>query len=621
MAGGRRDPAPHRERRLTGGRRRLLALVVTFVLLAGALTARLVELQVGNPDPFVAWGEAQRITSVPLPGRRGELLDRNGEQLAISIPQTTLWADPRLVTDPVGAAEQLAPLLDLEPEVVQARLAANGAFSYLARKVDDETATAVVALGVDGVFTLEEQRRFNPSGDQLARSVLGTVGLDNEGLSGIELLYEDLLAGEEGVLHFERAPNGYTIASGSRDLTPAQQGVDLHLTIDRPLQFEVERSLTGWVEEMGARGGVVVAMRPGTGEVLAMATVGRDDDGRAVPSTENRAVTWAFEPGSIMKPLTFAAVLEDGIAEPGSVRAVPSTLQLYDDVFSDSSPHETLQWSVRDILVKSSNIGTVLWARDLGGERLYHYLRDFGFGSLTPLDFIGETPGIMLDLDDWSGTSIATIPTGQGISVTPLQMLTAMNTIANRGVYVPPKLVLDAVDADGESHPMAEAAIRRVVSEETAQSLVEIMTSVVIEGTGQNAQLPGYAVAGKTGTARKPLPTGGYQDAAGNYRYTASFIGFLPAESPEISFLVTIDEPSATIYGGYAAAPLFAELAQYAARRFQIPPVAELVTDAAPELVELPLDPVRGETAPPPEPTPTAEDTVPESEAAPADAQ
>lgn len=583
----------------------MLALVIVIVMLAGGLTYRMVDLQVVNPDEFVAWGESQRLRTVELQGRRGALLDRNGEQLAISIPQRTIWADPRLVTDPQTTAAELALLLGLPEEQVLARLTTDAAFVYIARQVDDERADAVEAAELSGVFSLDEARRFNPSGEELARAVVGTVGIDHDGLSGLELQYDDVLSGATGQVALETAPDGQTIASGGRAEVPAQPGSDLVLSIDRPLQFEVERMLMAQVEAMGAKGGVVVVMNPGTGEMLAMASVDRDDDGRAVPAGENRAVTWAFEPGSITKPLTFAAVLEEGVATPESVREVPSTLQLYEDEFSDSSPHETARWSVAEILVKSSNIGTTLWAMDLGAEAIDEYFRELGFGTPTALDAVGESDGILIDLDQWSGTSIATIPIGQGISVTSVQMLSAFNVIANGGLYVPPRLVLESVDALGRSSEIPTAPTRRVVSENTTEQLQVILADVVESGTGQRAVVPGYTVGGKTGTARKPQPGGGYEDGAGNYRYTASFAGFLPAEAPELSILVTIDEPSASIYGGYAAAPLFAQIAQYAVRRFQIPPAADaIVTDAEPEVTPEPIELVRGSVAqlpPPPE--------------------
>ncbi len=575
--------------------------------MAGALSYRMVDLQVRSPAQYVAFGESQRVHQVTLPGRRGAILDRNGEQLAISIPQRTIWADPRLVIDPQSTARQLAAVLDLDEAFVLERLTTEAAFVYLARQVDDEMADAVEELELAGVATLEEPKRFKPSGPALAGSVLGIVGIDHTGLSGLELQYDELLAGVPGEVLLETAPDGRTIATGTLSEKPAERGADLRLSLDRPLQFEVERMLASRVRDMGAKGGTVVAMKPATGEILAMATVTRDDDGEVIQSGENRAVTWAFEPGSITKPLTIAAILEEGVATPTSVRQVPSTYQLYDAEFSDSSPHPTEEWSLTDILVKSSNIGTMLWAMDLGGDAIDDYFKAFGLGRVTALDSVGESSGVMIDYEDWSGVSIATIPIGQGISVTPVQMLSAFNVIANDGLYVPPRLVADATDGSGDPIELEIGATRRVVSERTARQLQIMLAGVVDRGTGQQAGVAGYSVAGKTGTAWIPQPGGGYVDGAGNYHYNASFAGFLPAEAPEISILVTIDEPSAAIYGGYAAAPLFADIAEYAMRHFQIPPAGQVLLSG--EVVPEPtvaddavVPRVRGQVAVTPEP-------------------
>lgn len=595
--------------------------MLVFLAMAGALTYRLVELQVRSPGDLVAFGESQRVHQIALPGRRGALLDRNGEQLAFSIPQRTVWADPRLVVDPQRSAQLLAPVLGIDEAFVLERLTTDAAFVYLARQVTDETADAVEALGLEGVAFLAEPRRFNPSGS-LASSVIGVVGVDHDGLSGIEKQYDDLLSGVPGEVQLETAPGGRTIATATLDERPAEQGVDLTLSIDRPLQFEVERMLTNTVEEMAAKGGVVIAMKPATGEILAMSTVVRDDDGFVVSSSENRAVTWAFEPGSITKPLSFAAVLEEGIATPDSIRAVPAAYQLYDSEFTDSSPHPTEDWSVTDILVKSSNIGTMLWSMDLGSEGIDRYFRSFGFGTPSSLDFIGESNGVMLDLDEWSGTSIATIPIGQGISVTPVQMLSAFNVIANGGLYVPPQLVVSAVDGEGETIELEPGATRRVVSERTARQLQSILAGVIDHGTGQQAAVAGYTVAGKTGTAWIPQPGGGYVDAAGYRHYMASFAGFLPAQSPEISILVTIEEPTTQIYGGYAAAPLFADISEYAMRRFQVPPAGEVVlatTEAELDAEASSTELVRGQVAPEPEPVVTTDAETATDSAQPAD--
>ncbi len=576
----RTSPAPRSskavQRAATSPKRRLLGLLLVILLAAGGLTYRMVVLQITSPEQFVAYGETQRLRTQDLPGRRGALLDRNGEQLAISIPQRTIWADPRLVVDKEGTALALSQVLDVSYAFLLERLTTDAAFVYLERQVDNTTAELVASYELTGVAAYDEPHRFNPSGSTLANAVIGQVGVDHEGLSGLELQFDDLLAGVAGEINLETAPDGRTIATGTRSETPAETGATLTLSLDRPLQFEVERMLIAQVEDMAAKGGVVVVMKPGTGEILAMASVVRDEDGDAVTTSENRAVTWSFEPGSITKPLTVAAIIEEGIASPESVRSVPSSMELYDRTFSDSSPHPDSMWTLTDILVKSSNVGTTMWAQELGETKVDQYFRDFGFGELTSLDANFESTGVMPSLEEWSGVSIATIPIGQGISVTPIQMLTSLNTIANGGVYVPPVLVTGAVDGEGNEIELTEPDTHRVVSERTGATVREMMAQVVTSGTGKRAAVTGYQVAGKTGTAWKPFPNGGY-GTPGDRLYIASFAGFLPAHAPELSILVTIDEPSNSIYGGSAAAPLFADIAEYAVRRFQIPPNVELV--------------------------------------------
>jgi cell division protein FtsI (penicillin-binding protein 3) len=283
----------------------------------------------------------------------------------------------------------------------------------------------------------------------------------------------------------------------------------------------------------------------------------------------------------VNKIITLSAALEEGVVTPTTSRLVPDQLQVGDHLFSDSHPHETVPMTTRDILTESSNIGTIQIAQELGAEAIDRYVRAFGFGEVTALDFPSEAPGILLPPNEWSSTSIGTIPIGQGVAVTPLQVLLAFNVIANGGRYVPPRLVEGTVGTDGDLVPMPRPRPRRVVSEATAQQMTEMMTGVVDEGTGSEAAVDGYPVAGKTGTARKPQPGGGYEDEAGNYHYVATFGGFVPSNDPQLSIVVVIDEPSGDIYGGGVAAPVFSRLASSVLRAYRIPPPASLVIPPA----------------------------------------
>jgi cell division protein FtsI (penicillin-binding protein 3) len=540
----------------------------------GAIVVRLVDVQALGGQEYTAFGASQRFQEIALPADRGSIFDRNGHDLAVSIPQRTIWADPRLIDDPAAVAAQLAPLLALDAEAsldLATRLGADKKFTYVARRVEDEVADTVAALDLPGIFFLDEPERMAPAGD-LARSLLGQVGVDNEGLSGLELQYDELLTGDAGQLIIEKDPDGRTIPGGQRELEPAARGDDLVLSIDRSMQYETERALRAQVTAKGAKGGIAIVSRPATGEILALANLVTDPetgDVRAVGN--NMAATAVYEPGSVNKVITVAAAMEEGLVSPSTELVVPDRLQVSDHLYTDHDPHPTESYSVTRILSESSNIGTIKLAQMLGKDRLDSYLRRFGFGTRTSLRFPNESAGILLDPDEYNGTSIGSIPIGQGIAITALQMLQAYNVLANDGVYVPPKLVLETVDANGTSHPVDAGEPHRVVSESTAARMRDMLASVVAEGTGTRGGITGYTVAGKTGTARKPLATGGYKDASG-YHYVATFAGFVPAERPELSIIVVIDEPAGDIYGGTVAAPVFADLAQYGLRLFRIPP-------------------------------------------------
>jgi len=558
-----------------------MVIAFGFVVLAGLLVWRLAMLQVVEPEEYVEWGRGQRFDTIELQGSRGDIVDRNGEQLAVSLPQRSFFADPAYVTDPSAAADVLAPLLGLEVLDVYDRLTASSNFSWLARQVTDDMADTLDALEIAGVYSMEEPARFNPAGATLGAGMIGSVGIDNQGLSGLELIYDEVLSGAPGEMILERDERGNTIPQGQIELRPATQGSDVVLTLDRALQFEVERILVDTVNDMAAKGAVAVVSDPRTGEILSSATVRRDDLGAAEVSIENHAATWTYEPGSIMKAITFAGVLESGIAEPETPLLVPDQIKVYDSVFADHDPHAPVEWTVSDIVTQSSNVGTVTWAQELGADRFEAMMHSFGFGHSTGLGLPGETPGLMIRRADYTGTTLAANALGQGISVTPIQMLSAFNVIANDGVYASPRLVRDIVDPSGRYEAPAEDEARRVISQETARKMGLVLQNVVDAGTGRNAAIDGYDVAGKTGTARKAQPGGGYLDADGHFHYVSSFIGFLPASDPKVSILIAVDEPTTTYYASAAAAPAFARIARYALRHFQIPPTVDLLQPSA----------------------------------------
>ncbi len=559
-----------------GFRRRLVFAGTLLVLAAGFLGWRLAAIQIVEPDRYLARGESQRIRSVALTAARGAIVDRNGVDLALSIPLPSLVANPRLVTDPVLTARRLATLLDADMEFLEGRLTGDGQFAYLGRHLDPEVAAEVMALDLDGIRIDEERARVRP-GERSALGVLGRTDIDSRGISGLELVYDGLLSGVDGRKVVERDLKGASIPGGQYSVDPPSHGWTLVTTIDRALQFEAERLLTEGVDRAEGRGGILVAMDPGTGEVLASATVVRGDDGEVRTSGEHRAVTWTYEPGSIIKPLTFSAVLDAAVASPDTVREVPGLIEVHDATFRDAPLHDPLDLSVADVLCRSSNVGTIMWATDLGPEALHAKFREFGLGHASAVDFPGESGGSLLSLAKWSGTSLPTIAIGQGISVTPMQMVTAYAALANDGIRPAPTLVLGTRDNGGMFQPRRSGRTTTVLPSTVAAEVVAMMEGVVESGTGTRAAVPGYRVAGKTGTAWKARPEGGY-GSKGDRDYVASFVGFLPADDPRLVVLVVVDEPSRVRYsGGRAAAPIFSVFSQFAVRRLRIPSEAERV--------------------------------------------
>ena len=554
--------------RLTG--RRAMVLLIVLSLGLSAIVLRLTQVQAVSASQYEKLGAGQRIRKISLAAERGAIFDRNGVDLALSVNQQTVWANPKVVTDPAGYAARLAPILGMDQKVLADRLGQRShAFVYLARKVDDSTAEAVKALGLEGVDFVPESKRFYPSG-MLAAPLLGSVGIDNDGLAGLEVQYDKKLAGKPGELVVEQDPQGRRIPQGYSRLEPAVRGNDLILSLDQSLQYELERALVDAVGAATARGGLAIVEDTRTGSILAMANVTGDGAGAARPSApheHNRAVTDVYEPGSTNKVITMAGALEDGLVTPDTKLTVPDKLPMANAVFEDHEPHPPIPWSVTDILVNSSNVGTIMVGQKLGKNRLDHYLRAFGFGSKTGVAFPGEPAGLLLDPDHWYVTSMGTVPIGNGLAVSALQMLQVYVTLANGGMYRPPRLVEATIDADGARHPVAVAEPRRVVSADTAGKVSSMLTQVVQEGTGTNAAVPGYLAAGKTGTARKPLE--GARGYSGNY--VASFVGFVPSQEPRLAAVVVLDEPT-PIYGGQVSAPVFARIMQYALRLERIPP-------------------------------------------------
>ncbi|CAB4335302.1 unannotated protein [freshwater metagenome] len=564
-------------------RRRSLIVLGFIVVLFAIVLAQVVNLQVFDRGRYVVYGAGQRTNTQILAADRGAILDRNGAELVISRPGRSIFVDPKLVTDASSESAKLAPVLGLDPLWVESRMNGKGRFAYLARRVTSDVADQVAALGLAGVSSLEESERFAPAGDS-ARSLLGSVDVDNVGISGLESQYGAALTGTPGSLSLERSPSGRTIAVGDHSLTPAQKGDDLKLTIDQSIQYEAERLLGDQVKATGAKGGVAIVSKPGTGEILAMANMVLDPEtGLVRVSSNNSALTTQYEPGSVMKTVTISGAIEAGQVTPSTQFNLPPTLKIYDAEFGEAEGRGTVTWDTTQILTHSSNIGAIKIGQGLGKDALYATQKAFGLGVKTTLDFPNEASGSVLAPSKYSGTSLPSIAIGQGISVTPMQLLFAYNTIANQGVYVAPKLVDSTIDAQGVEHLTAAGDSHRAVSTATADKVNLMLRNVVNEGTGQHAAINGYSVAGKTGTARKPQPGGGYADKFGITRYQSTFVGFVPAQQPALSVYVMLDEPGGDYTGGATAAPVFSKLGSFALNRLGIAPAAtDLALGGAP---------------------------------------
>ena len=558
-------------RRRTG--KRLVVLLIAMLFAFGGIAVRLATLQVGDHQ-LSAIGLDQRVRTIDLPAARGRILDRSGVPLAITLDARDLYANPELVTDPELEAEQLARILGLKPKDVRAALEAEGTFTYVARQVDLDVARSVEDLHLAGIGFLSAPKRYYPAG-ALAAQVLGFVGIDGTGLAGLERQFETELAGTPGERTVEVAPDGQPIAQGINAETEPIDGVSLRTTIDRDIQFQAQQALARAVRDNGAKAGTVIVMVPRTGDILAMASFPSFDPNRFADSDpdrwRNRAVTDAFEPGSVNKIITAAAALESRTVSLTQTFQVPGSMQVDEYTIHDSHPHPVETMMLSDIVAESSNIGIAKVAGVMGEATLASYMNRFGFGRTTGLGFPGESDGIVPALEDWSDASLATIAYGQGISVTPLQMTTVYATIANGGIWVQPRLVSGTVDDTGAFTPASPSPSHRVIEAQTAATLTQMLAYVVEGGTGTTAQIPWYQVAGKTGTALKPSPNGGYYSD----RYVASFMGFLPAGRPRVIIAAILDEP-ATVYGGIAAAPLFQQVARYVIQKLGIPTADQL---------------------------------------------
>lgn len=540
-------------------------MATCFLVIAG----RLVWVQGVHAARYATLANVQRERTITLPATRGQIVDRNGNVLAMSVDAKTVIADPRQITDPQGEATQLANVLGVPAADLVKDLANGSGFSYVARQIAPSTASQIMALKLPGITEVDDPKREYPDG-QLAAQVIGFVGADGAGLSGLESTANSALAGKPGHEEIQADPAGQEIVSAGSEETPPVQGANIELTLDQDIQFESEAVLAQAVQTYHASGGSIVVMQPSTGDVLALANDPTYDPNEFATATAedmtNRAVSDVYEPGSTNKVITASAALESGVVTTQTVISVPDQLKVAGSTFHDAEYHSTLDLTLPQILEQSSNVGTIKIALQVGSQTLDKYLLKFGYGQPTGIGLPGESAGLLPALKNWSGTTLPTAAIGQGVAITVLQMASVYATIANGGVWEQPKVVAAQGNAAGKMKPPASAPAHRVIQPATAKTITQMLLQVIdgSTGTGGEAAIPGYQVAGKTGTAEKPV-AGGYSG------YVASFMGFAPAQDPQLVVGVVLDQPT-PIWGADTAAPTFKTVMQYALQRLGIGP-------------------------------------------------
>ncbi|MBN1473796.1 MAG: transpeptidase family protein, partial [Syntrophaceae bacterium] len=509
----------------------------------------------------------QHSASLQMQPDRGIIYDRNGEKLAISVMTDSVCADPSKVTNAAAASAKIAKVLNLDRKIVQQKISTQKNFTWIARRISPEQAAEIQSVSIEGIFLIKEPKRFYPNG-QLAAHLLGFVGDDNTGLEGLEYKYDDVLLEKPESLAWVRDAKGKKLfLRAEKNEAENKQALNVVLTIDNRIQYLVETHLKEAVTLRGAKGGIAIVMNPKTGEILALANEkGFDPNnikGLSPSVWRNSAIIDVFDPGSTFKPFLVAAALEEKkVKETDRIFCEDGSYTVDDRTFREANKKRYGYLSVRDVLKYSSNIGSAKIARKLGREKYHRYIENFGFGAKTGIELPGESSGILRPAQNWTKVDTASIAFGQGISVTAIQLISAMSAIANKGVLMKPYIVRGLTDKENNPVKMqTPEVVRQVISEGTAKRMSKILTGVVAsnDGTGKNAHIANVAVAGKTGTAQK------FDFASNTYsseKVRTSFMGFFPADDPQVAILVVLDEPQTDKWGGVAAAPVFKNISE-----------------------------------------------------------
>ena len=556
-----------------------VGIAVALLLLAG----RIVYVQAIPNSSYAKYGQQEQQVLVPVSPLRGDIYDRNGQIIAMSVGTKTVVADPKNVTHPMSESEKLSSLLNLNQSQVYHQLTQKNQFDYVDQQISLSLAQKVVALNLPGIATINSATRIYPT-STLLESLVGRTDINGNGISGLEKQYNTLLGGSPGYDEILTSPVG-ELPGGLHVLQPVKNGKGLVLSLDQSLQLRIQELLTKQILATDSLSGTAAVMDTRTGEILAMDSVvsvnhitsnipsnmilGQNNGSYVLPTSDPMALTFVYEPGSVMKITTFSGALENGIITPQTQLNIPPYLTLFGYRFADAEPHGDETLTAAQVLQQSSNIGTIEIAEKLGAPMVYHMQSLFGFGHLTGLSFPGESAGILKPLSQWSGTAIGSTPIGQDTGVTVLQLLAAFNTLANGGVYITPKLVDGIVNSDGSVAKTSPSPTKRLIPEWVDQEMISMMKGVVSNnGTAPLAAIPGYQVAGKTGTAQVP---GNGTDQYLPGKFDATFAGFAPANNPALTCVVMFQEPNG-YYGGSESAPMFSQIMQYALHLYHIAP-------------------------------------------------
>ncbi len=566
---------------------------LAFLLAVLLLIVRLVDVQVLHAGAYERAARGESSITVALPSLRGGIYARDGSPLALSVPTNDVVADDFQVVHPVETALALAPVLHVPSSSLVPELQRKSGYVVLARQISQSSGRTISADAFPGITLIDDSKRVVPNAN-LAAPLLGFTNASGQGAAGLEYGYNRLLAGTDGRETIMQSPSGVALPQAPiTNRVATTPGTGLELTIDTELQYESEQALARAIESSNAVSGTAVVMDVKTGQILSMANLAATHPGSSPAPADptqvaaaasggvvsigpndavdeapnNLALMQLYEPGSVFKLVTFSAALQEGLINPNSAFTVPYEIHLDGSLFHDAEPHPTETLTATQILAQSSNIGTSEIAQQVGEQRLLAQVKSLGFGQPTGLDFPGESPGLLATAAQWEPTDYVSLPIGQVDAVSPLEVLDAYNTVANNGTYVAPKLVQGTLDPAGTLAPTPPSSTHAVISPTVDAELTSMLEQVVAVGTGTSAVVPGYTVAGKTGTAQ--IPTTG-ADSYVPGAYMASFVGFAPASNPTLSMIVVLDRPT-PIFGGTVAAPVFSQIMSYALHRYDIP--------------------------------------------------